>query len=116
MRALKWPIIAWIIVDVIFLAMTFVGGVMEMLTPATLSPLLLAFGAWAGYKIVEFKGNFVDLIFVGVVVGVVCGVLTIVLLLAHGMMGMGVLLSEFVFNLGMNLVGAIVGGGYALTK
>ncbi len=116
MRALKWPIIAWIIVDVIFLAMTFVGGVMEMLTPATLSPLLLAFGAWTGYKIVEFKGNFVDVIVVGVVVGVVCGVLTVVLLLAHGMMGMGVLLSEFVFNVGMNLVGAIVGGGYALTK
>ncbi len=69
-----------------------------------------------GYKIVEFKGNFVDVIVVGVVVGVVCGVLTIVLLLAHGMMGMGVLLSEFVFNVGMNLVGAIVGGGYALTK
>ncbi len=113
---MKWPIIGWVVVDLVFLGITFVGGVMEMLTPGALSPLLLAFGAWAGYKTVEFKGNFVAVIVSGIVVGVVCGVLTIVLLLAHGMTGSGVLLAEFVFNLGMNLVGAIVGGGYALTK
>ncbi len=116
MRALKWPIIAWVIVDIIFLAITFVHGVMNMLTPAGLSPLFIAFGAWAGYKIVEFKGKFPDVIAAGVIVGVVCGVLGVILLLAHGMTGMGDLTAEFTFDAAMNLVGAIVGGGYALTK
>ncbi len=116
MRALKWPIIAWVIVDIIFLAITFVHGVMDMLTPAGLSPLFIAFGAWAGYKIVEFKGKFPDVIAAGVIVGVVCGVLGVVLLLAHGMTGMGDLTAEFTFDAAMILVGAIVGGGYALTK
>ncbi len=100
----------------ILLAITFVGGVMEMLTPASLSALFLAFGAWAGYKIVEFKGKFPDVIAAGVILGVVCGILGIILLLAHGMTGMGELTSEFTFDAAMNLIGAIVGGGYALTK
>ncbi len=114
-RVLKWPIIGWIIVDLVFLAMVLVArGTAGMLTAPTLSPLLLGFGAWAGYKMVELGGKFYDGIVAGVVVGVVCGVLTLVLLGVLGAMADAV--PEFTFNLGMNVVGAVLGAGYASTK
>ncbi len=115
MRVLKWPVIGWVVVDLIFLAMVLVSrGTAGMLTPASLSPLLLGFGAWAGYKMVDLGGKFYDGIVAGVVVGVVCGVLTLVLLAVLGMMAEAV--PEFTFNLGMNVAGAVLGAGYASTK
>ncbi len=74
----------------------------------------MPFGAWAGYKTVELGGKFYDAVAAGVVTGVVCGVLTLVLLAVLG--GLADAVPEFTFNIGMNIVGAVVGGGYALTK
>jgi len=115
-RALKWPIIGWIAVDVPFVILSYIRGVSEVFTPATLAPLLLAFGVWAGYKIVQFNGGFVDAIVAGVVVGAVCGALIII---GPGIIrgaGVAAVWPLTVFAFEMNLFGAIVGGGYALSK
>ncbi len=123
--ALKFPIIGWI-----FTYFTIVVTV-------KLFPVLIAFGdvpigagvwaivgwllgAWAGYKIVEFEGKFVDVIVVTVVLALVAGFLQIV--------EVGVLVSfpspvdvagelpVVVYN-AMNVVaGALAAGGFALTK
>jgi len=110
--ALKWPIIGWITVDVLFILVLFVDGVDALMTPATLAPLALGFGIWAGYKTVEFGGGFGGAIGAGVIVGAVCGLLTLLLGVVHGM-------SVFplaVFNLALNIAGAVVGGGFLLTR
>lgn len=115
-RALKWPIIGWIVLDIALLILSYIRGVSELFGATALSPLLLAFGVWAGYKIVQFKGGFLDALISGVVVGVVCGVLII---LGPGLIrgaGVAAVWPLAVYAFGMNLFGAIVGGGFALTK
>lgn len=115
-RALKWPVIAWIEVDIVMLAMSYLAGVMDMLTPAVIAPLTLAFGVWAGYKIVEFGGKVLDVVVAGAVVGVVCAGLTLVGFgLVRGM-GFEAILPLAVFAAGFNLFGAFIGGGFALSK
>ncbi len=79
------------------------------------APLALAIGAWAGYKIVEFKGNYIDVIGAGVIVGIVGAVLSFGLIVVHGL-GVIVGMSNSVFYLGFTIAGALVGGGFALTK
>ncbi len=111
--ALKWPIIGWIVVDVIFIAVAYAEGVGAMFSPATVTPLMLAFGAWVGYKTVDLGGGFVSAIIAGVIVGAVCGVLTIIGFgVVHGMEGMN---GMAIYAVGMNTAGAVVGGGFALT-
>ena len=44
-NALKWPVIGWVVVDLVLLAASFVSpGIVVMMTPEALSPLLLLFG------------------------------------------------------------------------
>ena len=113
-KALKGPIIGWIVVDILFLLMTFVDGIIGMLTPTTLAPLTLAFGVWAGSNIVRAKGNSFDIIIAGVIVGLVCAVLTFV---GFGLfLGIAGIFPLSVFALGFNIAGAIIGGGFALSR
>ncbi len=115
-RAVKWPIISWVVVDVVFVAAGFVGGVLELYTPAGFAPLLIAFGFWAGYKMIEFGGNYGNAIVAGVIVGAACAILTIVgfvLILGQEFSGIFPLA---VYSLAFNIAGALVGGGFALTK
>lgn len=118
-NALKWPVIGWVIVDVVFLLASFVSpGVSAMLTPAALAPLLLLFGLWAGYKIVEFGGNFGSVIVAGLVVGLVCAFLIVIGFGAINdvLGGIAGALPFGIFGLGLNVAGAIIGGGFALSK
>ena len=94
-----------------FLIVAFNDDVLGMLNPTTIGPLTLAFGVWAGYKAIEHGGNYGDVIVVGLVVGLVGG------------LGFGIVhvsashiwpLAVFAFS--FNLAGALVGGGFALTK
>ncbi len=116
LRALKYPVITSILIPIVILAISYVAGVIDMVTPNVQAPIALAIGAWAGYKIVEFKGNYTDVIIAGVIVGIVGAVL---ILLGFGVVrGMGVeaMLSVSVFGLGFKIAGALIGGGFALTK
>lgn len=115
-RALKWPVIGWIVVDVVFLILGYIKGVSELFTPPAVAPLLLAFGVWAGYKTIQFNGKFLDSVISGIVVGAVCGILIIV---GDGFIrgaGFAAVWPFTVFAFSLNVAGAIVGGGYALSK
>ncbi len=115
-RALKYPVITTIVVAILFVAISYVAGVLNMLTAAVLAPVALAIGVWAGYKIVEFKGNYVDVIGAGVIVGIVGAV---VILAGFGVvrgLGIGAMLPVSVLDMGFKIAGALVGGGFALTK
>ena len=54
-QAVKWPVIGWVVVDVIFILMLFVDGVMELLTMPVAAPLTIAFGVWVGYRMIAEK-------------------------------------------------------------
>ena len=116
MRALKWPVIAWVISDILFVVLSYVKGVAELFTPPVLALLATAFGIWGGYKIVQFKGGFVDAMGAGVVLGVACFILCYVGFgLVLGMPTEGWLpIGTFMGSL--NFTGALIGGGFALTK
>ncbi|MFQ5967728.1 MAG: hypothetical protein ACE5MI_08970 [Acidimicrobiia bacterium] len=114
--AVKWPILSWVVADVVVLIVSYVDGVVDMLTAAALTPVIVAFGVWTGYKVVELGGNYSSAIIGGAVVGVVCGLL--IYLGLGGIRGLG--LSDMwpmaVFGFAFNIVGALIGGGFALTK
>ncbi len=114
---LKWPIIGWIVVDILLILVLYVDGVSHVMTPATLAPLALAFGVWVGYKTVDGGGSFSSAIINGAIVGAVCGVLTLLMGAIHAMDNREV----FVFALAvyfavLNISGAVVGGGFLLTN
>ncbi len=107
-RALKWPVISWIVLDALFFVVDKVySEAGKLFTPDTAAVLALAFGFWGGSKIVEFKGNYLDAFGAGIVLGVLCFVLCIA-------GGFGTQLGAFMGML--NLSGALIGGGYALTR
>ena len=112
---LKWPIIGWIVVDVLLILVLYVDGVSHVMTPATLAPLALAFGAWVGYKTVDGGGGFSNAIVNGAIVGAVCGVLTLLMGAIHGMDN-GEVFALAVYFVGLNISGAVVGGGFLLTN
>ena len=118
-RALKWPVISWIVVDAVLLVATLLDrSLFDMLTAGAMAPMMLAFGVWSGYKIVEFGGNYGHAIVAGIVVGVVCALLAVVgfgFISVHPS-GISAVLTLGLFAFGMNLFGALIGGGFALTK
>lgn len=123
-RALKWPVISWIAIDAGFflIANLFFPKALEGITNGHFVPLLLGIGAWAGSRIVEFGGNYLSAIIAGVVVGFVCalfaviGVGVIVPALKGGALDVASQMLGGFFLLDMNFAGAVVGGGYRLTK
>jgi hypothetical protein len=53
-KALKWPVISLLIVGGIhFTAEAILPGLREIFVPAVVAPLLLVFGLWVGYKMVQ---------------------------------------------------------------
>ncbi len=116
-RALKYPVISTIVIAIVLFAISYFGDVLSMLSSTVVvAPLVLAIGAWAGYKIVEFKGNYVDVIGAGVIMGIVIAILSIVLFGVVRGLGVNAEMSNSVFYLGYSIAGALVGGGFALTK
>ena len=125
LRALKLPIVGWIFTYFIvvvsvkaFPALIAFGNV--PMGAGFLDVVGLVLGAWAGYKIVEFGGKFVDVLVVTVILSLVAGVLQIV--------EVGVLVSfplpvdvagelpVAVFTVLNVVAGALTAGGFALTK
>ncbi len=119
-RALKWPVITWAVVDLVMLPAALLSGdIVPMMTPAALVPLLLAFGLWAGLKIVEFGGGYGSAVVAGLVVRVVCAILIVVgfgVFLGSATGGVAAEIPLAVFGLIFNVFGALIGGGYRLTK
>ncbi len=115
-RALMWPVVTWVVVNVIFFAaLLAVPDMGKSVSPAGLTPLLLAIGGWAGYKIVELGGGYGYAFIAGVVVGAVCAVLDVI---GSAIIGqtMAAAFPGAVYFFGLNLFGALIGGGFKLTK
>jgi hypothetical protein len=114
-KALKWPVISLLITGgTHFIVEAVLPDLKNVFVPSVLAPLLLAFGIWAGYKTVQFGGNYVQVIVAGVIVGLLPLLLDIVgfgLILGRGLT-VGV--QTGIFGFGMILFGALIGGGFAL--
>jgi hypothetical protein len=108
MRALKWPVLTWIVLDALYyVADKIYAPAGQLFTPDVAAITAVIFGIWGGSKIVEFKGKYWDALGAGVVLGVLCFGLCIVT-------GFGAQLGVYMGL--MNLSGALIGGGYALTR
>ena len=116
-KTLKWPVISLLIVGGIhFVAEAAVPGLREIFVPAVVAPLLLVFGLWVGYKMVQFGGHYGHVILAGAILGILPVVLDVV--------GFGVFLGRGVeygvlagiMGFGMILFGSLIGGGFALSK
>lgn len=59
-------------IAIVFVLISYVAGVVNMLTSQVIALVALAIGAWAGYKSVEFKGNYADIIVAGII-GILSG-------------------------------------------
>jgi hypothetical protein len=84
--------------------------------PAVLGPVLLAYGAWAGYAAATGMGSFVAAVVAGAILGVLPLMLDIVgfgLLLGRGL-DLGPLGGIFGFT--MVLFGSLLGGGFASAR
>ncbi len=124
-RAVKFPTITWLVAYVLIV-------VTMKLTPALvitegvamgtgfLVILGWSLGAWAGYKTVEFGGNFIDVMFVSAVIAAVAGVLQIVVVgipvSYPAPVNLAGELPVALWNTLNTLAGALTAGGFALTK
>lgn len=116
-KTLRWPVISLLIVGIShFIAEIIWPGLKDIYQPHVLAPLLLAFGVWVGYKAIQFGGTYGTVIVAGAILGLLPIVVELFgfgILLGRGVQ-QGVLASEFGFA--MILYGALIGGGFALSK
>jgi uncharacterized membrane protein len=119
-QALTLPAIAWIVCYTLiavtiklFPALVASEGV--AMGTGFLDVLGWSLGAWAGYKITQFGGNFISVMFVSVVMAIVAALVQIVMI--------GAVVGDFagqvpvaVFNLMNAVAGTLTAGGFALTK
>ena len=116
-KALKWPVISLVIIGAIhFTAEAILPDLKNTFQPPVLTPVLLAFGIWVGYKMVQFGGNYGHVILAGAILGILPVIVD--------MIGFGIILNRgvhfgllaSVFGFGMIFFGALIGGGFALSK
>ena len=116
-KTLKWPVICLLVAGGIHIAAEVaMPDLKTIFVPSVLSPLLLAFGAWAGYRAVQNGGNLVHAILSGAILGLMAVVLHVGV---FGMMlGRGVEpeLLGGIATLCLMVWGSLVGGGFALSK
>jgi hypothetical protein len=115
-KTLKWPVISLLIVGSVHLLLEMVlPDLKTIFVPTVVAPVLLAFGLWVGYSMVQGGGNFGH----AVVAAVLLGLLPIAL----DIVGFGIILGRGVqpgllnglFGFSMILWGALISGGFALS-
>ena len=116
-RTFLWPVIALLVIGgTHFTAEAIWPKLQTIIGPTVEGPLLLAAGAWLGRNAVRAGGNFGVVIVSGLVLGLLPLVLQVV--------GFGMLLNRGAeagqlagtFGLLMVSWGALIGGGYSLSK
>jgi len=109
-----WPIIALIITGVTHLSIEAIWpDLRTFFVPPALAPLLLAYGAWVGYRAVQFGGGFVPALASGAILGA--------LPLGLDIIGFGIVLGRGVdhgvlsgvFGMAYIVFGSLVGLGFA---
>lgn len=112
-----WPIVGLLITGAWHFTVEAIWPDLKMFfVPAVLAPILLAYGAWAGYAAVGATGSFL----MAIVAGAILGVLPLML----DVVGFGVLLGRGVdagllagiFGFSTVLFGSLLGGGFASAR
>lgn len=113
-RILMWPIVALVITGVTHFTIEAIWpDLRTFFVPPTLAPLLLAYGAWVGYRAIKFGAGFVPALASGVILGVLPLGLDIIgfgIVLGRGV-DQGVL--SGVFGMSYIVFGTLVGLGFA---
>ena len=116
-KTLKWPVVSLLITGgVHFTVEAVLPDLKNIFIPPVLSPVLLAFGIWVGYKAIHNGGNYLNAIVAGAMLGVLPFLLDSV--------GFGVLLGRGaqwgilagIFGFSMILFGSLIGSGFALSR
>jgi hypothetical protein len=114
--ALIWPIVSLLITGMWHFTIEAIWpDLRNTFVPAVLAPLLLSYGAWAGYRTVAAGGSYVLAIICGAILGLLPLMLDIVgfgLILGRGL-DVGLLAGVFGFS--MVLFGAVLGAGYKVS-
>jgi hypothetical protein len=113
-RILMWPVIGLVVTGVWHFTIEAIWpDLRATFVPAVLAPLLLAYGAWVGYRAILLGAGFVLAVGAGLILGL--------LPLALDIVGFGMVLGRGVDNgvlagiFGLSFVtfGAIIGAGFA---
>ena len=116
-RSLRWPIISLLITGGLhFTAEALWPDLRAAFVPSTLAPLLLAYGAWAGYATIAGRGTWFQAIAGVAILGLLPFALDVVgfgLVLGRGL-DAGTL--SGVFGWLMIVFGGLVGSGVALSR
>ena len=116
-KTLKWPVVSLLITGgVHFTVEAVLPDLKNIFIPPVLSPVLLAFGIWVGYKAIHNGGNYLNAIVAGAMLGVLPFLLDSVgfgVLLGRGVQW-GILAGIFGFS--MILFGSLIGSGFALSR
>jgi hypothetical protein len=113
-RILMWPIIALVITGLAHFAIEAIWpDLRNFFVPSALAPLLLAYGAWVGYRAIKFGGGFLPALAAGVILGLLPLGLDVIgfgIVLGRGV-NQGVL--SGVFGMAYIVFGTLVGLGFA---
>jgi hypothetical protein len=118
-RVLKWPVVAWIIITLSAYLLSYITDIVGMMTPETMLPMVLAFGVWVGYKAVELDdeyGRIGKAFMAGASIGAVGAVLTVVTFGVFRGLGIDIFIPIAAMILLKSIAGAVIGGGFALTR
>ncbi|MEK7203653.1 MAG: hypothetical protein AAB627_01075 [Patescibacteria group bacterium] len=108
---MKAPVTAAVLVAVVAVILSYVQGVEEMMSVDTWALLSLVFGLWVGYQGGNSWGK---ALWAGVAIGVVWAVLIVLGWGVVKAMGIDAVWSLAVFAFEMNVVGALIGGGFTM--
>jgi hypothetical protein len=115
--ALIWPIVSLLVTGMWHFTVEAIWPDLRTLfVPAVLGPILLSYGAWAGYRTVMAGGGYVAAIVAGAILGLLPLMLDIVgfgLILGRGI-DTGALAG--IFGLSMVLFGSLLGAGFAVSR
>ena len=113
---LKWPVIGLLITGAIhFLLEAIWPDLRNTFVPPVLAPILLAYGAWVGYRAIGVGGTYLHAIAAAAILGILPIVLDVVgfgQILGRGTQA-GVLAG--VFGFAVIVFGALIGAGFALS-
>jgi hypothetical protein len=116
-KTLKWPVVSLLITGGFhFIIEAIWPDLRNIFVPAVLTPLVLSYGVWVGYRSVQDGGNLVNAIFAAAMLGLLPIVLET---FGFGMIlgfGAGARFLIGVFAFSMIVFGSLIGSGYALTN
>lgn len=115
-KALTWPVLFWIVVDVYLFLISYIGGVLDLIVLPALAPLIVLAGAWGGNAIAKHGGNWMDVIGAGVVLGLVCGGGGLILFGVARGLGVGAAFPGSTMDFSLTLAGALLGGWWTLSQ